>query len=31
MKLLQQFNLSLDPVTRTRSILLREIQGILPS
>jgi hypothetical protein len=31
MKLLQQFNLSLDLLTRTRSIILREIQGILPS
>jgi hypothetical protein len=31
MKLLQQFKLSLDLLTRTRSILLREIEGILPS
>ena len=35
MKLLQQFNLSLNLslglLTRTRSIILREIQGILPS
>ena len=31
MKLLQQFNLSLDLLTRTRSIILREFQGILPS
>jgi len=35
MKLLQQFNLSLnlslDLLTRTRSIILREIQGTLPS
>jgi hypothetical protein len=31
MKLLQQFNLSLDVLMRTRSILLREIEGTLPS
>jgi len=31
MKLLQQFKLSLDLLTRTRSIILREIDGTLPS
>jgi len=31
MKLLQQLQFSLDLLTRTRSIILREIQGTLPS
>lgn len=31
MKLLQQFNLSLDLLRSTRSILLQEIEGTLPS